>query len=71
MAAEQSLPAIEVTEGPVHKALTVSPIRYDTFAKLNLRFDHRYDRGIQLNRAQLAEHIRHCTEVLNRLSQES
>jgi len=71
MAAEQSLSAIEVTEGQVHKALSVHPIRYDTFAKLNLRFDRRYDRGIQLNRSQLAEHIRRCTEVLNRLSQES
>jgi hypothetical protein len=67
MPALASQPAIEVTEGDVHKALSVSPIRYDTFAKLNLRFDHRYDRGIQLSRAQLAEHIRHCTDVLNNL----
>ena len=65
------LPAIEVIDGPVHKALSVHPIRYDTFAKLNLRFDRRYDRAIQLNRAQLADHIRQCTLVLNRLSQDS
>lgn len=68
---DASLSAIEVTEGPVHKALSVHPIRYDTFAKLNLRFDRRYDRGIQLNRSQLAEHIRHCTEVLHRLPEDS
>ncbi len=56
--------AIQVAEGSVHKALSVHPIRYDTFAKLNLRFDHRYDRSIQLNADQLAEHIRQCGAVL-------
>lgn len=67
MAAEQSLPAIEVTEGPVHKTLSVHPIRYDTFAKLNLRFDRRYDRSIQLNRAQLTALIGICTAIRDNL----
>lgn len=65
MPALASCPAIEVSEGEVHKTLTFHPIRYDTFAKLNLRFDRRYDRSIQLNPAQLAAHIQHCTAVLN------
>ena len=55
---------VEVAEGSVHKALSVHPIRYATFAKLNLRFDHRYDRSIQLNADQLAEHIWQCAAVL-------
>lgn len=67
MPALASLPAVEVREGEVRKALSVAAIRYDTFAKLSLRFDGRYDRSIQLNRAQLADHIRHCTDVLNNL----
>lgn len=70
MAALASLTAIEVTEGEVHKALSVHPIRYDTFAKLNLRFDGRYDRSIQLSPDQLAEHIRHCTDVLHQIRRE-
>lgn len=60
-----SCPAIEVTEGETHKALTVDPIRYETFAKLNLRFDGRYDRGIQLNPRQLDELIERCIVVRN------
>ncbi|MCJ2086511.1 hypothetical protein MKK88_10985 [Methylobacterium sp. E-005] len=67
MAALASLPAIEVTEGEVHKALTIHPIRYDTFAKLNLRFDRRYDRSIQLNRAQLTDFIGLCIAVRDNL----
>lgn len=66
-----SCPAIEVTEFGVHKALSVSAIRYGTFAKLSLRFDRRYDRGIQLTRTQLAAHIRHCTDVLNQLPEDA
>lgn len=58
---------IEVTDGPVHKALSVHSIRYDTHAKLNLRFDHRYDRSIQLNADQLAQHIRQCADILSTL----
>lgn len=71
MAALASCPAIEVMEGDVHKGLTVHPIRYDTFAKLNLRFDRRYDRGIQLSPDQLAAHIQHCTAVLNLIRREA
>jgi hypothetical protein len=71
MPALASQPAIEVTEGDVHKALSISPIRYDTFAKLNLRFDGRYDRGIQLNPDQLADFIRHCTDVLHQIRREA
>ena len=60
---------IEVTEGQVLKALSIAAIRYDTFGKLILTFDRRYERSIQLSPRDLAEHIRHCTEVLNCLQE--
>lgn len=70
MPALASLPAIEVEEFGVHKALSVDAVRYDTFGQVSLTFDRRYRRSIQLTRTQLAAHIRNCTDVLNQLPED-
>lgn len=70
MSAVAAIPAVEVIEGDVRKSLAVAPIRYGTHASLSLTFDRRYRRGIQLSPAQLAAHIRNCTDVLNQLSED-